>query len=183
MRTLTFVSSLSAMLLMTPLLTAGTYPMAPVLDVDEWINGDGVTLDDLRGKVVVIDFFQMWCPGCNNFSIPLVAHWEQHFAKEIAAGQLVMLSIHTVFEGHEYQRTERLKPYLKKKGIKHLVGVDRHQGDDPTPQTMKLFRTRGTPEMAILDKQGRIRFQHFGGFDVETATALIHNLLREPAEQ
>ncbi|MEW8537637.1 MAG: TlpA disulfide reductase family protein [Candidatus Thiodiazotropha endolucinida] len=182
MRNLTFVSFLFTILLMTPPLTAGTYPMAPALDVDEWINGDGVTLDDLKGKVVVIDFFQMWCPGCNDFSIPLVAYWEQRFAEEIAAGQLVMLSIHTVFEGHDYQRTERLIPYLKKKGINHLVGVDRHQGNDPTPQTMKLFRTRGTPEMAILDKQGRIRFQRFGGFDAETATTLIHDLLQESVD-
>ncbi|MEG7521492.1 MAG: redoxin domain-containing protein [Chromatiales bacterium] len=76
---------------------------APEWDISEWINGDGTTLAALKGKVVVIDFFQLWCPGCNSFSVPLMARWEQQFADEITAGNLVMLSIHTVFEGHDYQ--------------------------------------------------------------------------------
>ena len=90
-----------------------------------------------------------------------------------------MMSIHTVFEGHDFQSTERLKSYLKEKGIKHLVGVDRHLEGDHIPVTMKRFKTNGTPEVAIIDKQGRIRFQHFGGFDVPWATKLIRKLLAE----
>lgn len=50
---------------------------APEWDVSEWINGTGTTLEALKGKVVIIDFFQLWCPGCNNFSIPLVETWEK----------------------------------------------------------------------------------------------------------
>jgi len=172
---------LTLLLAFGPPVAAREYPPAPPLEIAEWINGDGVTLENLRGKVVVLDFFQMWCPGCNSFSIPLMAQWEEHFAEEVAAGKLVLLSIHTVFEGHDYQSPERLRPYLKKKGIHHLVGVDRHRGDDAIPETMKRFQTRGTPEIAILDKQGRIRFQHFGGFAVDGATALIEKLLGEPS--
>ena len=36
---------------------------APEFDVSEWLNSPGLKLADLRGKVVVIDFFQLWCPG------------------------------------------------------------------------------------------------------------------------
>ena len=57
--------------------------LAPEWAVSEWINSDGVTLSDLKGKVVV-DFFQLWCPGCNAFSIPLVKFWGKVFAKKIA---------------------------------------------------------------------------------------------------
>lgn len=46
---------------------------------------------------------------------------------------------------------------------------------------MKRYRTRGTPEMAIIGKQGRIRFQRFGGFDPTEAEALIRRLLDESA--
>lgn len=152
---------------------------APEWDISEWINGDGTTLAALKGKVVVIDFFQLWCPGCNSFSVPLMARWEQQFADEITAGNLVMLSIHTVFEGHDYQNPKKLRTYLKQKNIQHLVGIDRHVDGDEIPETMKRYRTRGTPEMAIIDKEGRIRFQQFGSFDPASGAQLINQPLAE----
>jgi thiol-disulfide isomerase/thioredoxin len=147
-------------------------------DIAEWINGPGVTLSELAGKVVVVEFFQLWCPGCKSFSLPLMRQWEEVFANEIASDRLVMLSIHTVFEGHDYQNNKRLRKFLKERGIQRLVGVDRHSGSE-IPETMKLYRTRGTPEMAIIDKRGIIRFQHFGGFDPEPVQRFIHQLLDE----
>lgn len=45
------------------------------------------------------------------------------------------------------------------------------------PQTMRLYGTMGTPEIAIIDKKGVIRFQEFGGFRPEGAQVLIRRLL------
>jgi len=45
---------------------------------------------------------------------------------------------------------------------------------------MKRYRTRGTPEIAIMDKNGYIRFQKFGGFDPEPVEHFIRQLLKEP---
>ncbi|MES9970046.1 MAG: TlpA disulfide reductase family protein [Candidatus Thiodiazotropha sp.] len=123
---------------------------APEWRISEWLNGDGVTVKALRGKVVVVDFFQLWCPGCNSFSVPLMAKWEAKYADQVAAGDMVFLSIHTVFEGHGYQTPERLRDYVKKKGITHSVGIDLHLPGEEIPETMRLYRTRGTPEMAII---------------------------------
>ncbi|MCP4277713.1 MAG: TlpA family protein disulfide reductase [Gammaproteobacteria bacterium] len=153
---------------------------APEWDIAEWINGQGVTVSELAGKVVIVEFFQLWCPGCKSFSLPLLARWENTFAREIADKRLVMLSIHTVFEGHDYQNTQRLREFLKERGIKRLVGVDRHRNGSEIPETMRRYRTRGTPEMAIIGKHGNIRFQHFGGFDPEPVEQFIHKLLDEP---
>jgi len=44
---------------------------------------------------------------------------------------------------------------------------------------MRRFATRGTPQTAIIDKQGCIRFQRFGGFEPAKAEALIRELLEE----
>ncbi len=150
---------------------------APDWIISEWINGDAKTLEDLRGKVVIVDFFQLWCPGCNAFSIPLLKRWEQVFAPEIEAGKLAVISIHTVFEGHDYQNPNKLKKFLKRKKIHHLVGVDRHRAGERVPRTMRLFGTRGTPEMAFIDQTGVIRFQEFGGFNVDRAERVLRNLL------
>ena len=138
---------------------------APQWDIVEWINGDGGNVDTLRGKVIVIDFFQLWCPGCNSFSGPLMSYWQKKFAANIANGSLHMVKIHTVFEGHNYQTVQKLKSYIKEKGITLPVGVDRHKKGRHVPITMDRYRTSGTPETVIIDKNGMIRFQQFGSFD------------------
>lgn len=154
---------------------------APEWVVSEWINGDGVSLADLEGKVVIVEFFQLWCPGCNTFSIPLMKRWsEGTFREEIKSGKLAMLSIHTVFEGHDYQDPKKLKSFIKKKKIHHLVGIDAYKGGGRTPETMKKYRTGGTPSMAFIDKNGRIRFQRLGSFDPFAAEMFIRMLLEEP---
>ena len=152
---------------------------AEAWDIAEWINGEGTSVGQLKGRVVLIDFFQLWCPGCNKFSMPLIKHWSEVFADEIKAGKLAVVSIHTVFEGHDYQNPKRLKRFLKEKEIHHLVGVDRHKDGAFLPETMRAYGTRGTPEVAMIDKQGQVRFQQFGGFDVEKAERLLRALLAE----
>jgi len=154
--------------------------MAPRWDITEWLNSPGLELDDLRGKVVVIEFFQLWCPGCNKFSIPLMEYWEkQVFSKEVEEKRLAFVSIHTVFEGHQYQSPKRLRRFIKEKGITHPVGIDRHAEGQRVPETMKRYNTMGTPEMALIDKKGRIRFQRFGYFEPAYGEALIRKMLDE----
>ena len=152
---------------------------APEWVISEWINGPGVTLDELRGKVVVIEFFQLWCPGCNKFSIPLMQKWSNTFRDEIKSSKLELVSIHTVFEGFDYQTPERLRSFVKEKGIKHLVGIDTHKEGKRIPETMKRYQTRGTPEMAVVDKKGFIRFRDFGSFEPLPVEELIRRLINE----
>lgn len=149
---------------------------APELEISEWINGKGTTLRDLRGKVVVLEFFQMWCPGCNKFSLPLMKEWTREFAGE---KDVEFVSVHTVFEGFLFQSPGRLRKFIKKKGIRRLVGIDRRLKGEDVPVTMRRYRTGGTPCMAVVDKRGIVRFKHFGGFHKEPVAALIHALIRE----
>ncbi len=147
----------------------------PGCDIAEWINEDRGNVDALRGKVVVIDFFQLWCPGCNQFSGPLLKHWQQMFERHIADGQLVLVKIHTVFEGHSYQTVRRLRSYLKEKQISLPVGVDRRANGQRLPETMRSYRTRGTPEIAVIDRDGIIRFQEFGYFEPQPVEVVIQS--------
>lgn len=176
-------AALAAVLTSSTAFAQGTLKKAPQWDIAEWLNSDGLSLDQLRGKVVVVDFFQMWCPGCKSFSMPLMEHWEKEvFSGEVEGDQLVFVSIHTVFEGHAYQTPKRLRGFIKEKGITHPVGIDRHDEGKRVPETMERYRTMGTPEMAIIDKRGNIRFQRFGYFKPEFGEALIRQLLDERVE-
>ena len=95
---------------------------------------------------------------------------------------VVVLSIHTVFEGHDYQTPERLREFVETWEIEHPVGIDSYaiKGDE-MPVTMRRFRTGGTPHVVIVDKQGRLRFSHFGSFKEEVVETFIEQLLAEPA--
>jgi thiol-disulfide isomerase/thioredoxin len=149
---------------------------APPMDISLWINGEGFTLKDLRGKVVVLEFFQLWCPGCNRFSIPLMKKWFEEYGKR---QEIQFLSIHTVFEGHSYQTVTRLRQFIRENEINHLVGVDRHSEREPIPVTMKRYNTGGTPSMVILDKRGVVRFKRLGGFKVEPVEELLEDLIAD----
>jgi len=127
----------------------------------------------------LIDFFQLWCPGCKSFSIPTFAKWEKLYEDEIKEGKLQLVSIHTVFEGHSYQSTDRLRSFVKQLDFAHPVANDRQHDNFHIPATMLAYGTRGTPEVAIIDKFGRKRFQHIGRFDVVRVEALIADLLAE----
>ncbi len=182
-RSLPLTIAFAAVLLMaftaSALWAAPTGKKAPEWDISEWINSEPISLSELKGKVVVIEFFQLWCPGCNAFSIPLMHKWEQMFEKQAGEGRIAFVSIHTVFEGHSFQTPKRLRRFLKKKGINHAVGIDRHIDGNRLPETMRRYNTGGTPEMAIIDKHGIIRMQHFGGFDPDYGETLIRTLLDE----
>jgi thiol-disulfide isomerase/thioredoxin len=150
---------------------------APQWKIDEWINGDPGRLADHRGKIVLIDFFQMWCPGSNEFSLPLFEDWAEMYSDR---DDVVVVSIHTVFEEHDAQTPEQLRWFVKSMGIKHPVGIDAYDRTDAVvPITMDRFQTGGTPHIAIVDKEGKLRFSHFGRFDRKPVEHFIERILEE----
>jgi hypothetical protein len=150
---------------------------APDWDVREWIHGDPGSITRQRDKVVLIEFFQLWCPGSNSFSIPLFNRWEEIYGQR---EDVVIVSIHSVFEGHEYQTEERLREFLERNGIDRMVGIDNYAAPgDEVPITMKRFGALGTPHVVIVGKDGKIHFSAFGPFAIEPVEAFIDRLLAE----
>lgn len=152
---------------------------APEFAISEWINTDQpITVESLRGKVVLIHFFQLWCPGCNRFSRPLFDEWQEKYSDR---EDVVLLGIHTVFEGHGAQSPGRLHRYLRTYHITYPVGIDDYaHPEDDIPITMGRYRTGGTPTTTIIDRDGNIRLQRLGSFRQEPVEQLIERLLAEP---
>jgi thiol-disulfide isomerase/thioredoxin len=150
---------------------------APQWKVSEWLNSDPGDLSKQRGQVVLIHFFQLWCPGCNEFSIPLFQRWEDRFGSR---DDVTIVAIHTVFEGHDIQTPEQLRLFIEEKGIQYPVGIDAYPSpESEIPITMDRFETGGTPHVVIVDKKGLLRFTHFGHFDAEPVEAYIDRILSE----
>lgn len=133
--------------------------LAPPLLADTWFNSSTpVTLDALRGKVVVVYAFQMLCPGCVSHALPQAQRVRETFSPEAVA----VIGLHTVFEHHAANSAETLKAFLHEYRIDFPVGIDRPSAAGPLPETMKAYAMRGTPTVLIIDREGRLRHQHFG---------------------
>ncbi len=151
---------------------------APEFQVEAWVRGPAVSMAALKGRVVAIDFFQLWCPMCNAFTGPLFVHWQnQRFKQPVSDGRLALVGVHTVFEGFDYQSKERLANYIVEKEKNYPVGHDLKRPESFVPQTMKAWGNLATPTVALVDKQGLVRFHKAGLFDHRQVADMIDDLL------
>ena len=134
--------------------------LAPEWSVSQWFNtAEPLMLASLRGKVVVIEAFQMLCPGCVLHGLPQVARVREHFPR----AEVEVIGLHTVFEHHAAMTRVSLQAFLHEYRIGYPVGVDRAADDGgPLPETMQRYRLRGTPSLLLIDAAGRLRGHHFG---------------------
>ena len=152
---------------------------APELDVRLWMNAPApITLAGLRGRVVLIEAFQMLCPGCVANGLPQAQRVHDAFARE----EVAVIGLHTVFEHHAAQGTEAaLAAFLHEYRFTFPVGMDRpHEDGAGLPRTMARYAMRGTPTLILLDRAGRLRRQVFGHYADLQLGADIMALMREP---
>ncbi len=153
----------------------GTPPL-PDWSVEQWFNTDRpISLTDLRGKIVVIEAFQMLCPGCVTHGLPLARQVHEAFAPSDVA----VIGLHTVFEHHEAMTPVSLAAFLHEYRIRFPVGVDM-KGDSTMPVTMKRYGLRGTPSLLLIDRAGVLRAHYFGQVSALTLGAEIGALLAKP---
>ncbi|MBS0463164.1 MAG: TlpA family protein disulfide reductase [Proteobacteria bacterium] len=150
---------------------------APELQVREWLNADApISLAGLRGKVILLEAFQMLCPGCVSHGIPQAQRARQIFPDDA----LAVLGLHTVFEHHEAQGSAvALKAFLHENRVRFPVGIDAHGNGDPIPLTMRAYAMQGTPTLLLFDRGGRLRMQRFGTMEDMQLGAAIATLLGE----
>ncbi len=156
--------------------TQTTYPTAPELAVTLWFNtDDSPTLAGLKGEVVVIEAFQMLCPGCVSHGLPQAKRIQQAFGDD-----LTVLGLHTVFEHHEAMTPVSLEAFLHEYRITFPVGVDAHEPGISLPITMGRYQLRGTPSLVVVDRAGRLRVNAFGQIDDLAVGAILARLIDEP---
>tara|TARA_R110002096_G_scaffold77896_12_gene183600 strand:- start:120197 stop:120718 length:522 start_codon:yes stop_codon:yes gene_type:complete len=152
---------------------------APELVVQEWLNTkEELTLKSLRGRVVLIEAFQMLCPGCVAHALPQA----QEVATTFPNDKVVVLGLHTVFEHHEAQGSRvALAAFLHEYRLTFPVAIDAPStGGTPIPQTMAAYEMRGTPTTILIDKSGTLRMNKFGRERDMVLGARIASLLLGP---
>lgn len=147
---------------------------APEWHVDQWFNTkEPLTIAGLRGKVIVVEAFQMLCPGCVSHGIPQAQRIYQTFSPE----QVQVIGLHTVFEHHSAMTPVSLEAFIHEYRINFPVGVDRPGEGSRLPQTMRAYSMEGTPTLLLIDAQGNLRDQHFGNINDLALGAQIMELM------
>lgn len=154
----------------------GEAPLAPEWQVSQWFNTPApLSLAELRGKVVVLHAFQMLCPGCVERGLPQA----QRIARLFDPARVAVVGLHTVFEHHAVMTPAALAVFIHEYRLTFPIGVDSPGEGGILPRTMAAYGFQGTPSLALIDRQGRLRKQSLGAEDDLAVGAEIGLLLGE----
>ena len=91
---------------------------APELTAETWLNSEPLTIEELRGKVVLVEFWTYACWNCENV-IPAVKKWHKKYADD----GLVVVAVHTPEFDYE-KDVENVRKYVRDNDIDYAVGID-----------------------------------------------------------
>jgi thiol-disulfide isomerase/thioredoxin len=142
-------------------------PVAPEISGGQWINSDPLTLQSLRGRVVLIEFWTFACYNCRN-TLPTIKKWDMDYRKQ----GLTVIGVHTPELDIE-RNIDSLRREIGTLGIKYPVVTDSDY------DTWKAYKVEAWPTLFVLDKQGRIRWTHVGEGAYAETEEVIKNLLAQ----
>jgi len=149
------------------LIAAAKAPVAPEFAKGNWINSDPLTLEKLRGHIVVVEFWTFGCYNCRH-TLPSVKEWDTKYRDR----GLTIVGVHTPETESEYS-IDNVRKQVPALGIKYPVVTDNDY------QTWKAYGVEVWPTIFVLDKQGRIRWEHVGEGRYEETERVIKALLAE----
>ena len=132
-----------------------------------WINSAPLTASDLRGKVVLVDFWTYSCINCLR-TLPYVKAWNEKYKND----GLVIIGVHTpefAFEKDE----ANVRKAVKDLGITYPVAMDNDY------RIWRNFQNEYWPADYLIDAQGHIREHHFGEGSYDESEQQIRSLLEE----
>lgn len=132
-----------------------------------WINSHPLSLRQLRGKVVLIDFWDYTCLNCVR-TLPYVQQWWERYRDK----GLVVIGIHTPeFTFAQYE--SNVNRGVQEFGLTYPIVVDNEL------ELWKAFANRYWPSKYLIDKDGYLVYAHFGEGMYQETEATIQELLRE----
>lgn len=145
--------------------------MPPLTGATTWLNTPPLTTEQLRGKVVVVDFWTYSCINCLR-SIPYVKAWAEKYKDQ----GLVVIGVHT--PEFAFEKAEaNVRQNVRRLGVTYPVAMDNDFA------VWRAFRNQYWPAHYFIDAQGRIRHHHFGEGDYEGSERVIQQLLKEAGVQ
>jgi DsbE subfamily thiol:disulfide oxidoreductase len=128
-------------------------------------SGAPVSLESLRGKIVVLNFWASWCvPACYDEAPTLERTWREYKDKGV-----------TVVGVDIQDKEEAAREFLSR------FGHSFPNAPDPKGRVAVDYGVYGVPETFFIDRKGRVRFKEVGALTDDTARRHLEVLLKEPA--
>lgn len=147
-------------------------PVAPeIIPGGEWFNTSPLTLEELRGKVVIVDFWTYSCINCQR-TLPYLKDWYEKYKDR----GLVIIGVHA--PEFEFEKNKNnVKNAIEDFGIEYPVVQDNQFA------TWRAYENHYWPAKYIIDKNGQIRYTHFGEGAYDETEKIIQELLSEDGEK
>ncbi len=165
------MSGNSMMMAMKPKGVAEQLPiegqMPPLDGAVQWLNSAPLTAEQLKGKVVLVDFWTYSCINCLR-AIPYVKAWAEKYKDQ----GLVVIGVHSPEFAFE-KNVANVKKAISDLGITYPVAVDNDYA------IWRAFDNEYWPAHYFIDAKGQIRHHHFGEGDYDQSERVIQQLLAE----
>jgi cytochrome c biogenesis protein CcdA/thiol-disulfide isomerase/thioredoxin len=143
----------------------GRFP--PLDGAVEWLNSSPLTTEQLRGKVVLVDFWTYSCINCIR-TIPYVRAWAEKYKDQ----GLVVIGVHAPEFAFE-KNIDNVKQAVTDFRIGFPVAIDNNY------RIWRAFDNNYWPAHYFIDANGQVRYHQFGEGDYDTAERVIQDLLAE----
>src|SRR5690242_12469041 len=130
-------------------------PMPSLTRADAWLNSPPLRNADLRGKVVLVDFWTLTCINWRR-TMPWLRAWAEKYKDQ----GLVVVGVHTPEFGFE-KDLDNVRWAAKALRVDYPIAVDSHYA------IWNAFNNNYWPAVYLIDAQGRIRHQQFGEGDYD----------------
>ncbi|HEU5286435.1 MAG TPA: cytochrome c biogenesis protein CcdA [Sphingomicrobium sp.] len=141
--------------------------LPPLDGLGPWLNSPPLSREQLKGKVVLIDFWTYSCINCLR-SIPYVRAWHERYARD----GLVVIGVHAPEFAFE-REPANVRKAVQDLGIRYPVALDNKY------RLWTALKNNYWPAHYFIDARGRVRFHHFGEGKYEQSERVIRQLLAE----
>jgi thiol-disulfide isomerase/thioredoxin len=145
----------------------GSSPLYGLSGATGWINSKPLTAKQLKGKVVLIDFWTYSCINCLR-ALPYIRAWADKYKDD----GLVVIGVHSPefdFEG----QMANVQKAVQKFNITYTVALDSNHA------IWDAFHNEYWPAHYFIDAKGKVRFEHFGEGNYDESERWIQQLLQE----
>lgn len=143
------------------------YPAPELVEPQNWINSEPLTLAGLKGKVVMIDFWTYSCINCIR-TLPALKALDAMYSKD----GLVIIGVHAPEFAFE-KVLANVQKAVDEFGLKYPIFQDNDF------KTWRAYKNRYWPAKYLIDKDGNVRYTHFGEGGYEETEQVISYLLSE----
>lgn len=146
---------------------AGQSELVSMERANAWINSPALTASDLRGKVVLVDFWTFTCVNWRR-TLPYVRAWAEKYKDK----GLVVIGVHAPEFAFE-KNVDNVRTAVKEMRIDYPIAVDSEH------VIWRAFNNEYWPALYFIDAQGRLRYHYFGEGSYQQSEMVIQQLLAE----